>query len=46
MDRTAPGTKTASSAPSSAGTGSEFRFLAAGTSMERRLQAHARTAVA
>ncbi len=46
MDRTAPGTSTPTGAAPSPGTGSEFRSLVAGTSMERRLKAHARTAQA
>ncbi len=44
MDRTAPGTTSSSSPTATTGTGSEFRSLVAGTSMERRLKAHARTA--
>lgn len=44
MDRTAPGHPSSTSAPTTTGTGSEFRTLAAGTSMERRPHAHARTA--
>jgi hypothetical protein len=45
MDRSAAGTTPTSPAPRTGGTGSEFRSLAAGTSMERRPHAHARSAL-
>ena len=45
MDRSAAGTSSSTSAPTSPGTGSEFRSLAANTSTERRPQAHARAAL-
>jgi hypothetical protein len=44
MDRSAPGGAPSPTTSSSPGTGSEFRTLAAGTSMERRPAAHARSA--
>lgn len=44
MDRTAQPT-TSPSAPIAPGTGSEFRSAVAGTSVERRPQAHARRAL-
>ena len=44
MDRTAQ-TSTPSSVSTPAGTGSEFRSAVAGTSVERRPQAHARRAL-
>ena len=46
MVRTTPGTTTSTSTPATSGTGSEFRSLAAATSMERRPHANARAALA
>lgn len=44
MDRTQP-TSSSTPTPTATGTGSEFRAAVAGTSVERRPQAHARRAL-
>jgi alcohol dehydrogenase class IV len=46
MARTTPATTTSTNTPTTPGTGSEFRSLAAATSMERRPHANARAALA
>ena len=46
MVRTTSGPTTSTGTPATSGTGSEFRSLAAATSMERRPHANARAALA
>ena len=46
MVRIEPGATTSTDSPTAAGTGAEFRSLAAGTAVERRRDARARSALA